>query len=656
MFFRTLFILYLISHCSGTVAQERRSAKFGEPTEAELALKVYDKDTTASAVVLFEKGTSYFETVGDYIRLIKTVYRKVKIFDSKNFDGATVEIPLMTSNGSAEKVTRYNALTHNGPIKTYVAADAIFNTRKPGVGKVCRIVFPNVQDGSIIEYWYKIESPFFFNLNGWEFQGELPRIYSEYISAIPANFKYKSLKYGEHPFYFQSAEIERDCFRPAEHYSLADCETSIYTMTDVPAFQKEAYMLSARNYLNRIEYEPVQFIDSFGEKTEFSNSWEEVDKFFKKDDNLGKQLRKSNYFKRRLPDSIFSVQEPLAKAKAIYSFIQSHYTWDGRWYNSQTRVKDAFAQKTGSVAQINLSLINALNAVGLDANLVLLSTREHGLAPEDYPVLTKFNYTIAFLKIDGQGYFLDATDRQASFGIIPYRALNMQGRVMDFKNGSYWEPLEPSRKNIHYVNADLTVTDTGDFTGRVHHDNYGYIGLAKRNSIEESTLSEYMTHYENDMAGREITDLKVGNVEKIDLPLSEDYQITLTPEKVGTKVILQPFFYKTYISENPFTLESRNYPIDFGFPFTNTYLVGIDLKDVYSIEQIPTSRTMQLPNNNGECSISYSVENSKIQIRFNLKLNSYRFVPEAQPTLKEFFSTAINMLKAEPIILKKSKK
>ena len=146
-------------------SQERQTAVFGEPTHQELNLKVYDKDSTAAAVVLFERGYYEFETVGDYIRLIKNVYRKVKVFDSKKYKGGTVDVPLLVSDGSSEKVTRYNALTHNGAVKTYVSPDAIFVTSAPGIGKVCRIVFPNVNDGSIIEYTYRLESPFFFNFH-----------------------------------------------------------------------------------------------------------------------------------------------------------------------------------------------------------------------------------------------------------------------------------------------------------------------------------------------------------------------------------------------------------------------------------------------------------------------------------------------------------
>lgn len=647
--------LYTILFCVtfSSFSQERQKAKFGEPSDSEFALKIYERDTTAAAVVLFEQGYYEFETVGDYIRLIKNVYRKVKVLDSKKYDGGTVDIPLLVSDGTSEKVTRYNALTHNGPIKTYVAADAIFVTSAPHIGRVCRIVFPNVQDGSIIEYSYRLESPFFFNFNGWEFQGELPKLYSEFISKIAGNYRYKSVMYGKQPLYFQSSELEQNCFRPAEHYSAADCVTSVYAMIDVPAFHKEDYMLSSSNYIARLDFEPIEFVDHWGGTNKFSNNWKDVDKLFKKGDYIGKQLNKKGYFKRRLPDSILSKTNELEKAKAIYTFIQNHYTWDGNYYSSETQVKDAFDLKTGSVPEINLSLINALEAAGLDAKLMLLSTRQHGLPTELYPVMTKFNYTLAVLKIEDETYLLDATNKQAPYGIIPFRALNVQGRVMDFKKGSYWMPIEPFKQNIHYVNAQITATENGSFSGTVNQANYGYIGLGKRDNIEDVNLEAYIKTAQKERAGIEIEGFQVEALHQIEKPLKESYSVSIEPEEVGDKVILYPFFIKTYISENPFKMKVRSYPMDFGFPFTNTYLLSIDLRNVYKIDQLPKSRSIKLPGDDGEFSVTYTNEGNKINIRFNMKLATYRFQPAAYNSLKEFFGAMIEMLNKEPISLKK---
>ena len=284
---------------------------------------------------------------------------------------------------------------------------------------------------------------------------------------------------------------------------------------------------------------------------------------------------------------------------------------------------------------------------------MILSTRNNGLPTELYPVLSNFNYVLTVLTINNKKILLDATNKQAPFGVIPFQALNVQGRVMDFKNGSFWMPIEPFKQNIHYVNAQIAADANGNFKGKVSQANYGYIGLSKRNNIDADELAAYIKSEQNDQAGIEITDFKVEDLNEIEKPLLENYSISVMPETVGDKVILFPFFNKTYISENPFRMKERSYPMDFGFPFTNTYLISIDLGTAYKIEQLPKSRSIKLPNDDGECSVTYAAEGSKINIRFNMKLNAYRFPPDAYGSLKQFFGSMVTMLKDEPITLKR---
>ncbi|MCZ4319691.1 hypothetical protein O4H26_11875 [Aequorivita viscosa] len=653
MSLRFLLLATFLFSLSSTYSQERRTAKFGEPTESELAMNIYEKDTTAAAVVLYEQGYYYYDAVGDYIKLIKEVHRKIKVFNSKSFEYGTVEIPLFSLDGTREKVKNLNAWTYNGNIKTRVTSDAVFITSDPGIGTVCKVVFPNVSNGSIIEYVYKIESPFLFNFYGWHFQSDLPKIYSEFLFKIPIEYQFENVLYGKHPLYLNISQVTDDCLQTKFNTMIIACPITLYAMIDIPAFNEEDYMLSSKNYISRVEFEPKELftVSGWSKSKKFTKEWKDVDKFIRKGE-MGRQLKNSKYFKENLPDSILAKTNALEKAKAIYRFIQNHYTWNGTFYSSETEVKDAFDDKKGSIPEINLSLINALEAAGLDAKLMLLSTRQNGLPTTLYPVMTKFNYTIAVLKIADQTYLLDATDKQAPFGVIPFHALNVQGRVMDFKKGSYWLPIEPFKQNIYYVNAQITATTDGDFTGKVSQASYGYIGLKKRSLIEEKTLDTYIKTEGNDKAGVEIQDYQVADLNSIEKPLKENYSVLIAPETVGDKVILYPFFNKTYISENPFKLKERNYPIDFGFPFTNTYLLSIDLGSVYEVEQLPQSRSIKLPGEDGECSVTYISEGNKIKIRFNMKLNEYRFPPAAYQSLKEYFGTMITILKKESIILK----
>ena len=208
-------------------------------------------------------------------------------------------------------------------------------------------------------------------------------------------------------------------------------------------------MLSEKNYMARVNYELKEFYDFKGNKTEYTRKWKDVDKEFRFDKDLGRQLGYKNFFEKNLPASVLSMSDPLEKAKAIYYFIQNHFTYNGKQrILSDIRVKEAFEEKTGNSSEINISLINALEAAGLDAKIVLLATRDQALPTKLYPVLTEFNYAIALLKIGETTYLLDATSKFTPFAVLPTTALNNQGRVLDIKEGSYWMDIIPTKKNV----------------------------------------------------------------------------------------------------------------------------------------------------------------------------------------------------------------
>jgi len=45
-----------------------------------------------------------------------------------------------------------------------------------------KFAFPNVREGSIIEYKYTMVSPYIFQLDDWKFQYEIPVKWSEFTA------------------------------------------------------------------------------------------------------------------------------------------------------------------------------------------------------------------------------------------------------------------------------------------------------------------------------------------------------------------------------------------------------------------------------------------------------------------------------------------
>src|SRR5690606_17570605 len=210
----------------------------------DISLTVYEKDSSATAVVLYEQGYYRYDAVGNQIKLIKEVHRKIKVLDSKKFDESTVEIPLTFSDEESEIVKGYRAMTHNGNAKSIVDKDAVFVSSDPEIGKIFKIAFPNVKDGSVLEYIYSVESSLLFNFYGCEFQGKLPKIYSEFLFKIPGTFKFNNVLYGKQPLYLNKSDWVSDCIQTTYFAGTIRCPITLYAMVDVPSFREEDYMLS----------------------------------------------------------------------------------------------------------------------------------------------------------------------------------------------------------------------------------------------------------------------------------------------------------------------------------------------------------------------------------------------------------------------------
>ncbi len=646
----SLLLLFL---SSTGIAQQRITAEFGRPTYNDLELKTYPKDPEAAGVVLFEKGKNYVKLVDDsYVKLIKEVHRKIKVIDAGNFDGAIVIIPFYKTSNAREEVISIKAITHNGTVQTFLKSADIYETRETENWYLKRFTFPNVQDGAVLEYSYLIESPFYFNFGTWEFQGNIPKVYSEFISEMPGNYIYSRSLVGYESLDINEVSLLEDCFSLPGHVQNADCELAVYAMVDVPAFKKEKYMLSAKNYLAAIKFELVEHTNFKGNKTEYTKDWKDVDKEFRTDKDLGGQLKYESFFKERLPANIHSIGDDLERAKAVYYFIQDHFNWDENFRMSNVRVKEAFEEGAANNTEINLALINALSAANIDAKLVLISTRTHGLPTQLYPVLTDFNHSIASAEIKGVRYLLDATEKESPFGLLPFRDLNGQGRLMDFKNGSSWIPLAPYAKNAWFINAKLAIDENGLMSGKVAETYTGYNAAEKRKTLNKKSRDEYLKDWTKSYIDLEIRNYSCENKDQLEQNLKETYTVQVELVEVS-ELFLYPFFVKKSFDKNPFTLTERQYPVDFGYPRTETFLLSIDLNDQYIVTELPENKIVKIPGGAGECSIIYGNTNGKLTVRYSYKLKHSYFEAEAYKSLQEFFANIVSMQNKEAIALKR---
>ena len=634
-------------------SQEIYNSESYRVTLDDIKSTTFTKDSTANALVIYERGNSYLDRNKYYLKT--EVQHKIKILNREGFDKANVTIHLYNNDSFSEKVTEISGTTYNlidgNVVKTNLNDKDVFEEKYDDNHTFVKFTLPNIKEGSVITYSYTLTSAFMFNYKSWNFQSDIPKLYSEYNASIPANWNYHIKLIGGRKLFINESKVEKECLT-VSNGGVSNCFNTIYAMKDIPSFTEEDYMTTKGNYLARIEYELKTFVDFEGVIHDYAKTWETVDDELKKDENIGRQLSKSIKVDEILPTEILNEPDALKKSMSIYKFVQDQYTWNEEYrIFKDVSVKDLLKNKSGNVSSINILLHNLLEGSGVEVKPLLLSTRNNGFATQIFPVISEFNYLIVQATIDNKTYYLDATDDYLSFGEIPFRCLNLYGRLLDFKNGSNWIDIEPENPSSVLYNIDLNFNDNQSLTGQVKSKTTGYHALNSRKSYFPNREA-YVKRLEDNAPYIEIFDHSVPNDDKTSPDFSESYSIEYTPENTGETLFINPFFTK-FFSENPFKLQERSYPIDFGFKDSYLYMLNLNFGDGYIVLETPKDILLALPNNAGQLLLSTKVIGNSIRLLMKIDFKLAIYPPEFYPYLKEFMGKIVDTQKNSLILLKK---
>ena len=620
-------------------AQQEKSSKMGQTTLGELKMKTYDKDSTAAAVVLYEHANVYLDPKNDY-KTRTDYYYRIKILDKTAFDEANIAIELYKE----KKVLDIRAITYNitdqGSLqRTGLSKDKIFVVNETENWTTHRFTLPNIKVGSVIEYSYSIISPY-SGLDDWYFQSHIPKIKSQFDAAILGNYKYNIRIVGFLKLDKNEPSIKENCI-DIDGLGPGSCRVYSFGMDNIPAFKEEDYMLSKKNYISRIAFDLETYTDTRGITEKYTTTWKQADKKLRKI-FLNNQTSKKNFFKKNLPNEIFILDNPLQKAKRIYTFLQNHYTWNNKYWNAKDeKVKKAFDNKIGSAGEINLSLYNALIAADIQTDLVILSTRKNGVPTTLYPVIFDYNYVIIKVTIDNKEYLLDATDKFLPFGEVPFRTLNGKARIINYKKESSWITLKPRYKTYKNVTTKLTLSEEGEFSGNLLIKQQGYSAKKQREKINLLTEDDYLEEFEEENPDIEVDNYRVNFLDELEKPLNEIYAINIMMgEDLSKKTRINPFFFNR-MKENPFTLKERYYPVDFGYASKSNFSLSIEIPDSYKITQLPKEVAISLPNNGGLFVLKIVKKENIINLYTRINLNKSIYTSEEYFALKEFFNQIV---------------
>lgn len=626
--------------------------QFGDIALSDLKMTQYDRDTSANAVFLKEFGEAHIDSENDH-NLIFEYHAVIKILRPEGLDEANRSVMLYAASPNEQlyflKASTYN-LENGEIVVTSYDPKNLFTEKVNDHYEKKSFTFPNARSGSILEFEYTIESPYYYTFRRWVFQDDIPKVSSEYWATIPANFIYNITLVGFLKLTKNEGSIIKNCFNPQGNS--ADCARFKYEIDDIPAFAKEDYMTAPENFMSALNFEITEVKYFNGATKKYTLTWEDAERVLDRDEDFGVQLNKGKDILKEMSPNVEMQSDSLEKAKAIFDFIKNHFKWnqdDGKY--SEQGIKKAFDKASGNVGDINLALIATLQAAGINAIPLILSTRDHRVPFEENPLLTDYNYVIAMLRVNGRDYLLDATDRELPFGMIPQRCLNGKGRALA-EGGSYWYPLNPGGTSRSYCAMDIALDDDGNLVGKVTRRYTGYAAYDKRKELDKySSMEGYVKSVESSYEKATITNFTVAHRDSLDQPLVETFQIAMKGmEDTHAPVLLLNPFLVGQIKSNPFKLKSRQYPIDYGASFDQTFMIDIKIPKDYQVENVPEPLNLVVPGNGAHYASIAQVNDNTLKISYLLSIAKPVFLPNEYDNLKDFYSRIVQSQNTDVVL------
>lgn len=661
------FILaFVLLYTSLTFSQK---IELGKVTTEELSEKKHAIDTSAVAAYLFKKGDVKFNYSQSEGFIISTnVKLKIKIYKKEGYDWANFSVPFYIGQYSGQSVDVKNAATYNlvaGKIeKTKLKSDGEFEEKINKYWSKKKITMPNVKEGSIIELEYEIKDKGIGSIDEWYFQSSIPVNYCEYSTYIPEYFEYNSYWKGFlAPIVTKEALNEsiistykdRSYVAPTQ-FSNEKTEYKVnktkYVLKDVPAIKNESYVNNIKNYTSSITQElSLTRYPNSPVKT-FSTDWETIVKKIYEYDDFGPELNKTGYYDNDLNVLLKDVSSQPEKAAIVFNYVKGRMNWNGmHGYGCENGVRKAYQEKTGNVADINLMLVSMLRYAGIDANPILISTRNNGISL--FPSSSAFNYVIAGIELDNQVVLLDATDKNALPNILPIRDLNWFGRIIRKSGSSAEIDLMPTSNSKENINLLANLNENGEVVGKIRDQYFDYNAYIFRDNYGSLSKESMIEKIEKKHEDLEVSEYDYQNLKDFSKPIVESYSFASSNEVeiIADKIYFSPFLFLA-TDENPFKQEVREYPVDFIFPHQDKYMISIMIPEGYEFETLPQSKAIKFPDNSMQFSYLISTSGKTVQVIYSLDVNQSIVSPENYNALKELFKEIINK-QTEKIVLKK---
>lgn len=626
----------------------------GKVSVEECSFTEYPADTTASALVLWEKCDvliDYDERFQGFRRSKRYAVR-YKILKEEGKERANGSIYFYTGNDGREAVERLTVTTYNlvngkvvatkAPKTNIIRSDYSENTQK------IAYTADAVKVGSVVEISYEFYTPEFMDIPDYYLQSDIPVNLSVYSISIPQWMPTNKTARGSHRLEY-SSETKQGQNLDGLVYDNSHLQ-EVYRAVDLPALKDEPMLFCPQQFLDAVSYE-VTAIQIPGNYKNFSRNWGNIAEAVG-ESAIYSQMNARSPFRDEVSAIAGKEEDEIDRITEIVKLVKDNVKWNDKIGLVPSNLPSIAKERTGDSADMNAMIGSALKAAGFNVLPVLVRLRRSGVILEQRPQLSAFNtFILHIVTSDGKDLYLDGADPSCHFNVLPEQYLVSKGfEVLDNHGNFRWVDLTALNQNMttYLVNASVSGTSlTGEVSGKYTNVSSYDFKDTFRGFNDEEELYDKMEKF----IPAELSDMTVTGFDEFSSTSTLNMKFTRECESAGDLLIVNPFLMPL-LSDAAFRHETRAFPVDFPYPETISYIVRIAIPEGYVVEQLPKSCIYKsaLPSN---MSFRAIADAKVVTLQFKFDNRAIISLPEAYPDVRKYW-TDVCAIFNERIIFKKA--
>ena len=564
--------------------------KWGKPTQQELTMTEYAADKDADAVELFRSVEVFYVLVNGDFRVINNVKCRLKVLkpEGKHVADHEIGVRLSSSSSVPETVRGLKAVAYNMEngkvVKTKMESSMIHEEQIDKTEKLIKFSVPQVRVGTVIEYEYRLESDFYFQLRDWYAQSSIPVVYTKYSVTIPEWLTFHLDETG-----MSRLEKKQEFASMAVGDEMINTETNIFIGRNLPALKDDDYIWCAEDYGCKVTHELQSICIPGVVYKDYSVKWETIDETLFADDEFGGRIKKSSPLKdEMIAAGIPQIADAQERFDATWKLLNQRVRWNGDY---------AFWAKSGSV-ELN----------------------------------------------DSTTAFFDSSAEDGYLNVLP-ACLSVERARLIRKGKSKvggWVNLQTVAQATTRSIIQCALTEDGQLSGTMTNALSGEAAAGLRKAWRTAKDSTELIHQIQEDNDFSITDYQLQGRHDFSPNMRETIAFTKQCTTADGIIYLNPLVVVP-INKNPFTAETRNLPVELPYKQQKSINVVMNLPEGWKLEE--AAKPIVLKFDGITATIRCSQNGNQLSVLYKLNISRTFFTRQQYQDLKAFMEKLVENCK-----------